>query len=144
MLASLLRAYGAPSELRRWLGVPKFSKQTATPMTEGPGTEWRSDLDGYTGSVVEVSQDADLTELLKGLPNDQCPSPHWGYVLAGRMWWRFDDREESFGPGDVFYVAPGHTSGADAGSEFVIFSPTEVMAEVEAHMMRRAEAMHAG
>jgi hypothetical protein len=35
--------------------------------------------------------------------------------------------------------APGHTAGADAGSEFLIFSPTEVLAEVEAHMMRRMQ-----
>jgi hypothetical protein len=124
--------------------MPKLSKDTATPMTEGPGTEWRADLDGYSASMVQVSEDADLTELLKGLPGDRCPSPHWGYVLAGRMWWRFDDREESFGPGDVYYVEPGHTSGADAGSEFVVFSPSEIMAEVDAHMMRRAMEMHAG
>lgn len=122
--------------------MPKVSKQSATPNSDGPGTEWRADLDGYTASLVEVSADADLTELLKGLPNDQCPSSHWGYVLKGRMWFRDGEREESFGPGDAFYVRPGHTSGADKGSEFVVFSPTEVMADVEAHMMRRAQELH--
>src|SRR5206468_2529287 len=118
------------------------SKQSTAPLTEGPGTEWRGELDGYTASLVKVDADADLTELLKGLPGDQCPSSHWGYVLSGRMWFRNGDGEESFGPGDAFYVHPGHTSGAGEGSEFVIFSPTEVMAEVEAHMMRRAKELH--
>ena len=47
----------------------------------GAGTEWRGELDGYTTSFVEVAADADLTELLKGLPDDACPSPHWGYVF---------------------------------------------------------------
>jgi len=123
--------------------MPSVSKDSATANAAGPGTEWRGELDGYTTSLVEVSADADLTELLKGLPGDACPSPHWGYVIKGRMWWLFGDREEAFGPGDAFYVAPGHTSGADAGSEFVIFSPAEVMAEVEAHMMRRAQELQA-
>ena len=120
--------------------MPSVSKEGSTPIDQGgAGTEWRGELDGYTTSFVEVGVDADLTELLKGLPGDVCPSPHWGYVLKGRMWFRSADREESFGAGDAFYVEPGHTSGADAGSEFVIFSPTEVMAEVEGHMMRRMQ-----
>ncbi len=55
------------------------------------------------------------------------------------MWFRFADRVEEFHPGDAYYVEPGHTSGADAHSEFVNFSPTEVMDEVEAHMMRRMQ-----
>ncbi len=122
--------------------MPKLSKETGTRVDWGPpGVEWRADLDGYVTSLVEVGQDADLTELLKGLPGDRCPSPHWGYVVTGRNWWRFEDLEESFGPGEAFYVEPGHTSGADAGSQFVIFSPAEIMAEVEAHMSRRAQEM---
>jgi hypothetical protein len=122
--------------------MPKLSKESATPVDHGPpGVEWRADLDGYTASLVRVGEDADLTELLKGLPGDVCPSPHWGYVLAGRMWWRHDDRLEEIGPGEAFYVGPGHTSGADGGSEFVIFSPAEVMAEVEEHMGRRAQEL---
>jgi quercetin dioxygenase-like cupin family protein len=122
--------------------MPKMSKGSTTPNAMGPGTEWRGEMEGYTASIVQVEADADLTPLLKGLPNDQCSSPHWGYVLSGRMWFRNGAGEESFGPGDAFYVAPGHTSGADGGSEFVVFSPTDVMAGIEAHMMRRAQQMH--
>jgi hypothetical protein len=55
------------------------------------------------------------------------------------MWWRFPDHLEEIGPGEAYYVPPGHTSGADGGTEFVIFSPSEVMAEVEAHMIQRAQ-----
>lgn len=120
--------------------MPSVSKESATPIDQGgAGTEWRGELDGYTTSFVRTNVDADLTELLRGLPGDVCPSPHWGYVFAGRMWWKTGDRVEEIGPGEAFHVEPGHTSGADAGSEFVIFSPSEVMGEVEAHMMRRAQ-----
>ena len=121
--------------------MAKLSKQDVKPTREGPGTEWRAELDGYTVSIVAVSADADLTELLRGLPNDQCPSPHWGYVTNGSMWFRYGDREEVFSAGDAFYVPPGHTSGANEGAEFVIFSPSETMATVEAHMARRAQEL---
>jgi hypothetical protein len=121
--------------------MPRFSKQDVTPKQDGPGTEWRAELDGYTVSMVAVSADTDLTELLKGLPNDQCPSPHWGVVTRGSMWFRHGDGEEVFGAGDAFYVPSGHTAGASEGAEFVIFSPSEVMATVEAHMASRAEVL---
>ena len=118
--------------------MPRFAKQDVAPSEAGPGTEWRAELDGYTVSMVAVGADTDLTELLAGLPNDQCPSPHWGVVTRGSMWFRYGDGEEVFGTGDAFYVPSGHTAGASAGGEFVIFSSAEVMATVEAHMGRRA------
>ena len=125
--------------------MPSVSMDTGARMDWGdPGVEWRADLDGYATSFVKVGTDTDLTELLKGLPGDVCPSPHWGYVLKGRVWWRFADHEERFGEGDAYYVPPGHTAGADAGAEFVIFSPGEIMAEIDAHMARRAQELFGG
>jgi mannose-6-phosphate isomerase-like protein (cupin superfamily) len=121
--------------------MARFSKQDVTPNQQGSGTEWRAELDGYTVSMVAVGSDTDLTELLRGLPHDQCPSPHWGVVTQGSMWFRYGDRDEVFGAGDAFYVPSGHTAGATEGAEFVIFSPSEVMAPVEAHMAKRAEEL---
>jgi hypothetical protein len=68
--------------------MARFSKRDVTPSQQGPGTEWRTDLDGYTVSMVAVEADTDLTELLRGLPGDVCPSPHWGVVTRGSMWFR--------------------------------------------------------
>ena len=120
--------------------MPKFSKESVPGIDLGPaGTEWRADLEGYTASFVTTNVPSDLTDLLKGLPGDVCPSTHWGYVFAGRMWFRNGDRVEEFAPGEAFSVEPGHTAGADAESEFLVFSPAEVMAGVEAHMMRRIQ-----
>ncbi len=121
--------------------MPKMSKDSANVDEIGPGKEWHEELDGYKVSIVVVSEDVDLTPLLQGLPNDQCQCPHWGYVFKGRMWFRSNDGEESYGPGDAFYVLPGHTSGAGANSEFLTFSPSEQIAEVEAHMARRAQEL---
>ena len=45
---------------------------------------------------------------MKGLPDDRCHCPHWGYVLKGRLTFRFADRDEVFEAGDAFYLPPGH------------------------------------
>lgn len=121
--------------------MARFSKQDVEANRMGPDTEWRAELDGYTASIVAIGADADLTELLRGLPNDQCPSPHWGYVISGSIWFRYDDHEEVFNAGDAYYAPPGHTAGASEGAEFVVFSPSETMATVEAHMGKRAQEL---
>jgi len=116
-----------------------MSKETTVPIDQGgAGTEWKGELDGYTTSLVTLVEDADLSPLLQGLPGDQCPCPHWGYVTKGTVWWRYGNHEEVVREGEAFYAPSGHTAGAFAGAEFVIFSPAEIMREVEAHMERRA------
>ena len=119
--------------------MPKVSKDITDRVVDfGVAEDRSSDLDGYTVNFVTIKQTHDLAPMLAGLPGGNCSCPHWGYVFKGRMWFRSPDGEESFGSGDAFYVEPGHTSGADAGTEFVVFSPSEVMADVESHMMQRA------
>lgn len=128
----------------RRLRMPKMSKETASHVEEqGPAVERYEDLGGYKADLVTLGEDADLTPLLQGLPNDQCQCPHWGYVFKGRMWFRYGDRVEVFEAGDAYYVPPGHTSGAYADSEFLVFSPSDLVAEVEAHMARRAQQLQA-
>ena len=52
---------------------------------------------------LSAGVDVDATPLLKGLPGDACPCPHWGYVLKGRLTYRFADHEEVFKAGDALY-----------------------------------------
>jgi quercetin dioxygenase-like cupin family protein len=79
--------------------------------------------------------------MMKGLPDDRCQCPHWGYVVRGKLTFRFADRDEVFGPGDAFYLPPGHIPLAEAGSEYVQFSPTEELKATEAAMMRNMQEM---
>jgi quercetin dioxygenase-like cupin family protein len=38
-----------------------------------------------------------------------CQAPHTGYVIAGRLHVRMDDgTERELGPGDAFFLPPGH------------------------------------
>ncbi|MCP8323264.1 MAG: hypothetical protein L6N96_03705 [Candidatus Methylarchaceae archaeon HK02M2] len=67
----------------------------------------------------------DVTPLMRGLPNDRCQCPHWGYVIKGLMRVRYADREETVKAGDAYYIAPGHSATFEAGTELIEFSPKE-------------------
>ena len=113
----------------------KVAKTSAPHQDYGPVEEWAENLGGYNISFVGFKQDIDSTPMLKGLPGDHCTCPHWGYVLRGRVTFTVDGRDESFGPGDAFYVPPGHLQRADAGTEYLQFSPEEEMKAVDAVIM---------
>jgi hypothetical protein len=65
----------------------------------------------------------DSAPIFKGLPDDLCQCPHWGYVIAGRLRVRYKEREETLAAGDAYYLAPGHTTVFDEDTELVEFSP---------------------
>ena len=123
--------------------MPKVSKESASQGGDyGVVLDRFEEVDGYTLSFVEFREDIDATPLYKGLPDDRCQCPHWGYVLSGEVTFRYADGEEKFVAGDAFYVPPGHVPVKhEPGTEFVMFSPTEELAITEAVMERNMNAM---
>jgi hypothetical protein len=122
--------------------MPKVSRDSAAQVEDhGPVEDRHEDIDGYTVNFVSLREDMDLAPLLRGLPDDSCQCPHWGYVFKGRLTWRFADHQEVFEAGDAFYVPPGHTPVAQAGSEFVQFSPRDELRTVQAAMAKNMQAM---
>jgi ribosomal protein L16 Arg81 hydroxylase len=104
--------------------MSKVSRESAPDVTDyGPAEDRGAHFDGYAVTFTSIREDWDLTPLLKGSPGDSCQCPHWGYVTAGRLTVRYDDREEVIEPGDAFYMPPGHVPAAVAGTELVMFSP---------------------
>jgi hypothetical protein len=66
-----------------------------------------------------------LNHTLKGLPDDRCQCPHWGYVKTGKVAFTYTDgHTETYEAGDAYYVPPGHTPHLYAGSGVVEFHPT--------------------
>jgi hypothetical protein len=126
--------------------MPKVSKKSATKGKDhGPVYDREEDLAGYTVNFVEFRQDIDGTQLLKGLPDDRCQCPHWGYVLKGKMTMRFADREEVYEAGEAFYAPPGHVPVRhEPGTEIVQFSPGDELRKTQAAMMRNMKAMQGG
>jgi glyoxylate utilization-related uncharacterized protein len=124
--------------------MPKTSSDTATGGGEfGPVTDRSEKLDGgYTVNFVTFNDDIDATPLLKGLPDDRCQCPHWGYVVSGSFTMRFGDRTETFRAGDAWYAPPGHVPiQHDPGTQVVQFSPTHELEKTEAAMQQNMAAM---
>ena|SRR5215212_2735765 len=125
--------------------MPKVSKDTATGGGEfGPVTDRSEDIEGYTVNFTSFREDIDATPLLKGLPDDRCQCPHWGYVIKGKLTFRYADHDEVFEEGDAFYTPPGHAPVQhQPGTEIVIFSPAEELERTEDAMLRNMKEMQA-
>ena len=125
--------------------MPKVSRDTATRGGDhGAVVDRSEELDGYTVNFMSFREDIDATPLMKGLPDDRCQCPHWGYVISGELTFRYGDREEIFGTGDAFYTPPGHVPVKhEPGTEVVLFSPAEEMRETDAVVMKNMQAMQA-
>lgn len=109
--------------------MPKVSRETASETIALEGLEVHLEhLDGgYSVCFESHTADADLADLFRGLPDDRCQFPRWGYVIEGSVAFRLADREETFEAGDAYYVPPGHTPIHYAGAEIIEFSPTDIL-----------------
>lgn len=83
-----------PDEVREFPGgrsaVARFRRGTISRSTLEPGWRWSRDVGAPLGL-------------------EWCPSPHFGYVVSGRLAGRQQDgREFHYGVGDAFALDPGH------------------------------------
>ena len=126
--------------------MPKVSKDSASQGGDhGPVVDRSEDFDDYTVNFLMFREDIDHSPLLKGLPDDQCQCPHWGYVTKGKLTFRFGDREEVFEAGDAFCAPPGHIPvRTEPGSEYVQFSPSEELRRTSEVIMANMQAMRPG
>lgn len=99
------------------------------------------DANGYgkiAGEYFSLKAGTDIQDLLKGLENDLCQSPHWGYMIEGNVTVTYTDgQEETTKGGDLFYWPPGHTVRAEADAEIILFSPQEEHCQVVEHLHQK-------
>lgn len=120
----------------------KVNAASAPTVEEAEGYEGRfGEVDGYSIGFETYSADGDMRDLFKGLPNDQCQAPHWGYVLEGKITYHTADGTEVFEAGDAYYVGPGHTPEIHAGGRVVEFSPSDELAKTMEAITKNMEAM---
>jgi hypothetical protein len=124
--------------------MPKVSRDAATGGGDyGPVVDRYEEVDGYRIGFATFREDIDATPLMKGLPDDRCQCPHWGYVIRGRVTFRFADHDEVFEAGDAFYTPAGHIPVShEPGSEVLMFSPAQELAETEAVLMKNMRALN--
>jgi hypothetical protein len=99
------------------------------------------DATGYgkiAGEYFSLKAGTDIVDLLKGLENDLCQSPHWGYMISGKVIVTYTDgKEETTSTGDLFYWPPGHTVKAEEDAEIILFSPQEEHCQVVEHLHKQ-------
>jgi hypothetical protein len=111
-------------------------------LMDSPGATVRSTpWGGMACSYAEVGQGTDLAPALRGLPDDMCPCPHWGYILKGAVRIRYTDgREEVLRAGEMYYLPPGHVPIFEEDTAFVEFSPQGEYDELLTHMGLKAQS----
>src|SRR5207248_11034771 len=125
--------------------MAKVSRETASHVEDiGVLVSRSEEVDGTTIEFTSFREDADATPFFEGLPDGRCQSPHWGYVLQGRLTFRYADRDEVYEAGDAYYAPPGHIPVVTAGAEGAEFSPTEEYAKTQAVLARNLAAAQAG
>ena len=96
--------------------------------------------DGFGQFAVnyhEFKKGTDFTPLLKGLPGDMCPSPHYGYIFEGAFRFIFaDGTEEVYKTGDVYYAPAPHTAIVEEDTRLLEFSPQHEHNELIEHVSR--------
>ena len=105
------------------------------------GRIWQVEWGGTTVELGSFVAEMDPAPAFAGLPGDRCQCPHWGYVVKGRLRYRFEDREEVYEAGDAYYVPPGHLPLMEAGTEYVEFSPTDQLTRTMEVVERNLAAM---
>ena len=86
----------------------------------------------------------DTTPLFKGLPNDSCQCPHWGYLFKGKMRIKYSDHEEVITAEEAYYLPPGHNVVAEEDCELVEFSPSGEYQKTLEVASRNMEAINQG
>lgn len=78
----------------------------------------------------------DIAPLLKGLKDDTCQAPHWGYMISGELIVTYSDGTLEICKGnDLFYWKPGHSVRVVRDAEVILFSPQNEHGHVMDHML---------
>lgn len=122
----------------------KLKKEDIPVIMQTPDSIMRAQADfgDMTVAFHELPKGTDFTPLLKGLCNDSCHCPHWGYIFQGIFRFIYDDgTEEIFKAGEVFYAPAGHIAIVDEDLKFLEFSPTTELNEVLKNVGERMAEM---
>jgi hypothetical protein len=105
------------------------------------GVEVRAKEAGGMGmTFYRFSSGADLRASLRGLPEDSCQCPHWGYVISGRLRIHTASGPHDVAAGQAFHVEPGHWPEALEDTEMFEISPVAELREVAEHILGQVEA----
>jgi hypothetical protein len=88
-------------------------------------------------SFYQIPKSTDFASLLRGLPEDMCQCPHWGYLVKGKMLVHTKTGEEIVETRQAFYMPPGHVPEFLEDCELFEFAPMAEFKEMMEHVMRQ-------
>jgi len=92
----------------------------------------------FAGEYFSLGAGTDIAPLLKGLEDDLCQAPHWGYLIEGEVIVTYKDgASETVSGGDLFFWPPGHTVKVDKDAEVILFSPQHEHVAVVDHLAKQ-------
>lgn len=97
-----------------------------------------ADWGGITVAFERAVAGQDATEMIRGLPDDRCQAPHWGYLFTGRMVVDYGDRQETVEAGSAYHIEPGHRITFPEDCEALEFTPTDELERTLAVVRRNA------
>ena len=108
--------------------MPSASHDGLPEQEIAPGYSSRfADWGGVTVAFEKAHAGQDASEMVKGLPDDRCQAPHWGYLFSGKMVVDYGDRQESIVGGQAYYIGPGHKLTFESDCEALEFTPTDAL-----------------
>ncbi len=88
------------------------------------------------GEYFSLGAGTDIAPLLKGLKDDGCQAPHWGYMISGEVVVTYTDgKTDTCAESDLFYWPPGHTVRVVKDAEVILFSPHREHTATMDHML---------
>ena len=101
------------------------------------------DATGYGkigGEYFSMASGVDTTDLFKGLEGDLCQSPHWGYVISGRITTTDSEgTQETVNKNDLFFWPAGHNVKVEEDAEIIMFSPQHEHNIVIDHLIEKTK-----
>jgi hypothetical protein len=122
--------------------MPAFSQDQVPIEFEVDVAQTRTiDQGGMTIAFERLSAGVETAPLYKGLPDDACQSPHWGYLIEGRLRvLSTDGSEESIVAGQAYHLPAGHNVVVEEDALVLELSPTEDRARTMQHAAQMMQA----
>jgi hypothetical protein len=95
-----------------------------------------TDWGGITVAFEKAHAGQDASAMVRGLPDDRCQAPHWGYLFSGKIVVHYKDRSETVEGGQAYYIEPSHVIEFLEDSEALEFTPTEALERTFAAVRR--------
>jgi hypothetical protein len=122
--------------------MPAYSQEQVPIEFEADVAQTRTvDQGGMTIAFERLGAGVETAPLFRGLPDDACQSPHWGYLIEGRLRvLSTDGTEESIVAGQAYYLPAGHNVVVEQDALVLEFSPTEDRARTMEHAAQMMQA----